>query len=95
MRDRSTAALLLLLALSLGCAGDQEIELPAPLYGPLTIDYPLELWDQDVEGRTLLRVRVTDLGGVDSVEVLESSGQRAFDAAAIAGARGLRFTPAR
>jgi TonB family protein len=94
-RDRSTAVALLLVALTLGCAGDQEIELPAPLYGQLTIDYPLELWDQDIEGRTLLRVRVTEVGGVDSVEVLESSGQQAFDSAAIAGARDLRFTPAR
>jgi TonB family protein len=92
-RELGTAALLVLLVL--GCAGDQEIELPAPLYGQLTIDYPIELWDQDIEGRTLLRVRVTELGAVDSVEVLQSSGQGAFDAAAIAGARELRFNPAR
>jgi TonB family protein len=94
-RKLGHAAALMLLALSLGCAGDQEVELPAPLYGQLTIDYPIELWDQDVEGRTLLRVRVTDVGAVDSVEVLQSSGHGAFDSAAIAGARELRFSPAR
>jgi TonB family protein len=82
-------------AAGLGCAGDQEIERPAPLYGQTPIEYPLELWDRDVEGRTLLRVRVTDVGRVDSVVVLESSGHDAFDSAAIAGARDLRFTPAR
>jgi len=77
------------------CAPDQEIERPAPLYGEVPIDYPLELWDQDVEGETLLRVRVTDVGRVDSVQVLESSGHHEFDSAAIAGARNLRFRPAR
>ena len=86
---------LLLAAFSSGCAADQEIERPAPLYGEVPITYPLELWDQDVEGLTLLRVRVTDTGAVDSIVVLESSGHLAFDSAAIDGARQLRFRPAR
>ncbi len=43
----------------------------------------------------MLRVRVTDLGAVDSVVVLESSGYPAFDSSAVRGARTLRFTPAR
>jgi TonB family protein len=97
LQDRPTrrAAWLLLAALAVGCAADQEIERPAPLYGEVPIDYPLELWDQDIEGETLLRVRVTEMGRVDSVTVLESSGHPAFDSAAIAGARDLRFRPAR
>lgn len=78
-----------------GCAGDQDIERPTPLFGDVPIEYPVSLWDQDIEGETRLRVRVTDTGGVDSVEVVESSGHEAFDAAAIAGARKLRFRPAR
>lgn len=83
-------------ALFLGaCAGDAEVEQPAPLFGEVPIVYPLELWDQDIEGETLLRVRVTDMGAVDSVEVLETSGHAAFDSAAVAGARDLRFQPAR
>lgn len=82
------------LALS-GCASDGEIDQPSPLYGEVPIEYPLQLWDQDMEGETLLRVRVTDTGGVDSVEVMESSGHAAFDSAAVAGARDLRFSPAR
>jgi protein TonB len=53
------------------------------------------MWDQDMEGETLLRVRVDDTGVVDSVEVMESSGFAAFDSAAVNGARALRFTPAR
>ncbi len=78
-----------------GCAGDGEIEQPAPLYGDMPIEYPLQLWDQDLEGETLLRVRVTDVGEVDSVEVVESSGHPAFDSAASEGAMELRFRPAR
>ncbi|HSG07062.1 MAG TPA: energy transducer TonB [Longimicrobiales bacterium] len=81
--------------LSWGCAGDGEIEQPAPLYGEVPIDYPLQLWDQDMEGETLLRVRVTDTGQVDSVEVMDSSGHAAFDSAAVSGAKELRFRPAR
>lgn len=87
-----------LLAASLGlqgCAADGEIDQPSPLYGDMPIEYPLRLWDQDMEGETLLRVRVTDTGAVDSVEVVESSGHPAFDSAAVDGARDLRFSPAR
>lgn len=96
MKDVRTRAVLAFAAtVAFGCTGDQEIERPMPLYGQVPIEYPLALWDQDVEGRTLLRVRVTDLGRVDSVVVLESSGHAAFDSAAITGARELRFNPAK
>jgi TonB family protein len=77
------------------CGSEAEIEQPKPLYGEVPIDYPLHMWDEDKEGETLLRVRVTDVGAVDSVEVLQSSGFPAFDSAATAGAHSLRFTPAR
>ncbi len=78
-----------------GCGADGEIEQPRPLFGEVPIEYPLQMWDEDMEGETLLRVRVGDTGGVDSVEVIESSGQLLFDSAAVDGARRLRFTPAR
>lgn len=91
-----SAATLPAALLALGaCGGDQEIQQPSPFLGDVPIVYPLSLWDQDIEGETLLRVRVTEVGVVDSVEVVESSGYVAFDSAAIAGARELRFDPAR
>jgi len=99
--SRSSHGTLQLLATTLGltllagCTGEQEIERPAPLYRNVPIEYPLDLWDADIEGETLVRVKVNDTGGVDSVEVVESSGYEAFDSAAIAGARQLRFSPAR
>jgi protein TonB len=68
---------------------------PTPLYGEVPIEYPIDLWDADVEGETLLRVRVTEEGGVDSVEVVEASGYPAFDSAAVRGALQLRYSPAR
>ncbi len=83
------------LLMGLACGGESEIEQPTPLYGDVPIDYPIQLWDQDMEGQTLLRVRVSDTGVVDSVEVVGSSGYEAFDSAAVAGARDLRFSPAR
>ena len=61
----------------------------------MPIEYPLELWDQGIEGRCMLKVRVTALGDVDSVLVLESSGHIDFDSSAIRGAKTLKFSPAR
>jgi len=90
---RSVGGLAILAAV--GCGVEGEIEQPRPLLAEVPIEYPLHMWDQDTEGETLLRVRVGDTGAVDSVEVLQSSGYRSFDSAAVAGARDLRFTPAR
>lgn len=83
------------LVAAMGCGGEGEIEQPTPLFADVPIQYPLHMWDQDMEGETVLRVRVNDVGAVDSVEVLESSGYASFDSAAVAGARDLRFSPAR
>jgi protein TonB len=80
---------------SVACGADAEIEQPRPLSAEIPIEYPLQMWDEDMEGETLLRVRVGDTGGVDSVEVVESSGHLSFDSAAVKGARQLRFSPAR
>jgi len=89
-RDVALAALIA----ALGCGGEGEIQQPTPLFAEVPIEYPLHMWDQDMEGETILRVRVSDLGVVDSVEVIESSGYASFDSAAVAGARDLRFSPA-
>ncbi len=85
----------LLAASVMGCTSDPDIESPSPLSASVPIEYPLELWDQGIEGRCMLKVRVTALGDVDSVLVLESSGHIAFDSSAIRGARTLKFSPAR
>jgi protein TonB len=78
-----------------GCGEGEGVDPPEPLFGEASVRYPLELWDEDVEGETLLRVLVNATGGVDSVEVIEPSGFAAFDSAAVNGARDFRFDPAR
>lgn len=93
-RWAGSAALAAFAALA-ACAGPGELERPEPLYGENPIEYPLDLWDAGVEGTTVVRVRVTDTGVVDSVEVTESSGHDGLDSAAVAGARALRFQPGR
>ncbi len=94
MRARPLALACLVPVLA-ACAGDQQIERPTPLFTDVPIEYPLSMWDQDIEGQTLLRVRVTEMGRVDEVEVMQSSGHAALDTAAVRGARALRFQPAR
>ena len=94
-RRGSLAVCALLVSGMSACSGDQEIESPSPLSASVPIDYPLDLWDQGIEGSSMLRVRVTDVGEVDSVVVMESSGYAAFDSSAVRGARTLRFSPAR
>ena len=96
--SRFASALPLGLLLTLpfvGCGEGEPMEDPTPLYGEVPIDYPLDLWDADVEGETTLRVRVTEMGVVDSVEVIQASGYPAFDSAAVRGALQLRYSPAR
>jgi len=80
--------------LLLGCGDGGEIEVPQPLYGAVPIEYPMDLWDAEVQGLTMLRVRVTETGAVDSVEVIEASGYPAFDSAAVRGALKLEYRPA-
>jgi len=82
------------LASLVACGGPGEVQQPIPLYGE-EVHYPLELWDEGAEGETLLRVRVTDTGVVDSVEIMESSGHQGLDSAAVKGARDLQFQPGR
>lgn len=77
------------------CAGDEPVEEPVPVEGESPFEYPLSLWDEGAEGAPLLMVRVTEAGAVDSAYVEQTSGYEAFDSAAVAGARELRFRPAR
>ena len=79
---------------SSGCAEEAVPELPPRQLSASTFHYPEELWDAGVEGETVLRIRVTELGTVDSARVDRSSGHAAFDSAALDGAHALRFAPA-
>lgn len=81
---------------SVGCVPEEgPVTQPEMLTVASPFHYPVALWDSAVEGETVVMVHVTDEGGVDSVYVLEPSGQPAFDSAAVTGAHELRFAPGR
>jgi TonB family protein len=93
-RTRTFRASLLLLLLAEGCAEAPPETPPRQLTGS-PFHYPEELWDAGEQGETVLRLFVDREGQVDTVQVERTSGYAAFDSAAIAGARDLRFDPAR
>ena len=57
--------------------------------------YPLSAVRRHQEGIVLLRVRVSTQGEPLQIEVLQSSGVRALDEAAVQAVRNWEFTPAR
>ena len=77
------------------CGGDEPVTDPRPISVESPYRYPIDEWDGDVEGEVVVMVHVTDVGDVDSVYVLESSGEPALDSAALAGTRELEFAPGR
>jgi TonB family protein len=82
-------------ALLAACGGDEPVVNPAPISPESPFRYPIDEWDAGVEGEVVVMVHVTDVGDVDSVYVLESSGRPALDSAALTGARQLEFAPGR
>jgi TonB family protein len=73
-----------------------EITPATRVAGTLEIPYPPELFTKRVEGEVLLYLFVDSAGAIvnDSSRIAKSSGQAAFDAAALEAAPHLRFTPA-
>jgi TonB family protein len=90
-----------LLAAVAACGGDPpvagEFHPAVPIEGQDPIPYPAELFSEGVEGEVMLYLVVDTTGAVirDSTRIEQSSGQSAFDAAALQAAPTLRFTPAR
>ncbi len=60
-------------------------------------EYPVALFEQQVEGVVLLRLYVTEAGTIvaDSTRIEESSGFPELDSAALRSVAQLRFAPAR
>lgn len=72
-------------------------EPPAVLNTELPFHYPAALYARKVQGNVTLRLYVNRDGRVvpDSTLVEEPSGHALLDSAAVAGARDLRFVPAK
>ncbi|MCK5447545.1 MAG: energy transducer TonB [Gemmatimonadetes bacterium] len=72
----------------------------APLKPPVRVDslhpfeYPPSAWSYGASGTTVLKILISETGSVDSAFVLQSSGDRALDSAAIANSRHLVWEPA-
>lgn len=105
-----TRAWYLAIGLAAGaCSGDQpperpttrlpppELEPPVAVNADAPVSYPPALFDQRIEGDVLLRLFVDSTGAVvpESTRVAETSGYPALDSAALAGARELRYAPAK
>lgn len=92
---------LVVLTLLVACGDDPPVAgvfTPAePIAGQEPIPYPAELFSDRVEGEVMLYLVVDSAGTVirDSTRIEKSSGQSAFDAAALQAAPTLRFLPAR
>ena len=69
--------------------------MPTLLNEQLPFEYPQEAWANRVGGETVLRIRISNAGAVDSVSIEKTSGNYSLDSAAVAGARELRYSPAR
>ncbi|MEJ2340923.1 MAG: energy transducer TonB [Gemmatimonadales bacterium] len=69
--------------------------MPTLLNEQLPFEYPQDAWASRIGGETVLRIRISTAGAVDSVAVQKTSGHRSLDSAAVAGARELRYNPAR
>ena len=98
-----------LLTLAAACGGDAapqdtpsaapppETEAPVAVNADAPVSYPPALFDQRIEGDVVLRLFVDSTGAVlpESTRVVETSGYPALDSAALAGARDLRYAPAK
>lgn len=110
MKQLRFVALAVLALVFVGCGGGDsppdreaappsppEVEPPVALNADSPVSYPAALYDQKIEGDVLLRLFVDSTGKVtpESTKVIESSGYPALDSAALAGARSLRYAPAK
>ncbi len=80
--------------LVIGERGD-AFHMPTLLNERLPFEYPSHAWRDRIGGETVLRIRISSAGIVDSIAVERSSGHRSLDSAAVAGAKELRYKPAR
>jgi protein TonB len=93
-RPNPWQVLLAAAALLSACERGPVPETPPRQVSPSPFQYPEELWDSQVEGQTTLRLFISDHGTVDTSRIEKTSGYAAFDSAAMAGSKALRFRPA-
>jgi len=76
-------------------SGEKEnIHRPPRLVMKSAVDYPSEARQKSVSGFVLLKILVSQTGGVETVQVEQSEPQGVFDAAAMRSVRSWKFEPA-
>jgi TonB family protein len=93
-RPNRTHALLAAGLLLAACERGPVPETPPRQVSESPFQYPEDLWDAQVEGQTTLKLFISENGTVDTARIDRGSGYAAFDSAALAGSRQLRFRPA-
>src|SRR5512135_260552 len=73
----------------------QGVRVEARLLGSQKPVYPWEAWRRGLEGRVVLRLRVSAEGRVEEAKLYQGSGQAILDDAALRFAESLQFVPAR
>ena len=103
---RHTMALMLITSCGVddsGQSGEPESDTAPGFESPVLtnsespVEYPLDLFEQEVEASVILRLYLTENGTVvpESTRVAESSGYPQLDSAALAGVSSMSFAPAR
>ena len=81
-------------------AGSEEprgFEAPIVTNAASPVAYPVDLYEQGIEGTVILRLYADEGGTIlpESTRVAEGSGYPPLDSAAVAGVTAMRFAPAR
>ena len=106
MRIVSSFCLLMLTACGSGQSALEEaeaadtergFELPVATNAESPVFYPVDLYEQEIEGSVVLRLFISEDGSIvpESTQVAETSGLPALDSAAMEGVAGMTFAPAR
>jgi TonB family protein len=76
---------------------ERGFEMPVATNAESPVFYPVDLFEQEVEGSVVLRLFITETGTIvpESTQVAETSGIPELDSAAVAGVAALNFAPAR
>ena len=75
---------------------ERGFEMPVATNPESPVFYPVDLFEQEVEGSVVLRLYITEAGTIvpESTQVAETSGVPRLDSAAIAGVAAMTFAPA-
>lgn len=73
----------------------RTFRMPVMVDSAFPFRYPAGALREGIGGEAIVRLHITAAGRVDSVELDRSSGHPGLDSAAVAGARRLRYRPAR